>query len=96
MCFLFACFSTIRLHSFIDAFFIDKKIDVRDETFVVSGRCRRLLAFIVDSRCRRPTFRCWQSMRRQLSRMLTVDVEDLPFVVSSRCGDSFLVCWQSM
>lgn len=62
MCFLFACFSTISLQSFIDAFFIDKKIVVRDETFIVSGRCRRLLAFIVDRRCRRPTFHCLQSM----------------------------------
>ena len=64
------------------------KIAVRDETFVVSSRCRRLLSlltvvvedlpFVVSS---------WS---RSLLPLLIVDVEDLPFVVSSRC---LLYCW---
>jgi len=59
------------------------KIAVRDETFVVSSRCRRMISlllvdvgnlpFVVSSRCRR------------MISLLAVDVEDLPFVVSSRC-----------
>ena len=84
MCFLHACFSTIILNSFIDASFIDKKIAVRDENFVVSGRCRRLLAFTADSRC-----------RITYLSLLAVDV-DSAFIVDSRCRRPTFRCLQSM
>ena len=41
-------------------------------------------AGIVGRRCRRPTFRCYQSMLKIQFSLLAVDLEDLPFVVSSR------------
>jgi len=42
-------------------------------------------AGIVGRRCRRPTFRCYQSLLKIQLSLLAVDLEELPFVFSSRC-----------
>jgi len=53
-------------------------------------------AGIVGRRCRRPTFRCYQSMLKIQLSLLAVDLEDLPFVVSSSCWRLRFHCRQSM
>lgn len=62
------------------------------DTAVIAVRYFSLLAFGVEDppgtvgrRCRRPTFRSFQSMLKTQLSLLAVDLEDLPFTVGSRC-----------